>query len=1024
MKHVLWILFLSPLFFCSRPPHEADVSALEQEIKELVQTQAPAAPVFEEASKTLKTLTRQGMVDRAESLAICMIEHYSYALGREELPMEDLEPVLGLYDGMTPKHKACVDKYMGRIHKRHSRYEQAMTCFKRSLQQYSALTDPAEIDVYIDLAQLCSQQKKTEDARDYYQKAIDRAKQVNPHKLGRALFVWAMFLSRHSPGEAIANYRESLPYLKEQIPFLYPHALRNLSGLQIAEGDADEALATLSLATEAYEVLNQPTNLVMALIDMGEIYALFGERQKAFDQYKKAGQVLGDNEKLGYYKALVHFSTGQLYDNLGEYEQAWPELEMALNFFEANPTSLPMIIAARLSVGNHFLLLNNSQKALKYFHRALNAMNSEKPDLQLGRIYYGIGEALSMEGNLAEALCFMQEALHVQQTLNLASQESKTLSGLTEIYFQQGRLKKAESHAIAALSLHRDTGNRSEEAFALHLLAGIQQAQGEWENALLTSEAAIDILETLRIDLAARHHRASYFASIHDIYLTRISLLMKLAEMGDHQKYAALALEASEKARARTLLDFLEEIPQDRNHGETLSLAAIRKKLAGKMNSRMKLLESGETRSAVAAMDRDIEDLVAQYRLSEAEFQRSSPSGKMMDPISLRQIQQEVLDGDTVLLEYALGKERSYLWLVSPSSLETMILPSEELINEKARQTYGLLNARNENPAFETPREKEKRIEAADRDYFRVSHELSQMILGPVQSKIEGKRLLIVSEGALLLVPFSALPSPNQPEKLILDNHEVVTAPSTSVLRFLKASKHGTQKKTLAIFADPVFNEKDAPPAEPVEESMIAWHPRGQGILKLSRLPYTRVEAKGITDMLDSDQYLQALGYQANLENFRKVDLRNFRMIHLATHGYMDPRWPELSGLAFSLVDQKGNSLEWMLTLSEIFSLQINADMVVLSACQTALGAEVRGEGVIGLSHGFMNAGARSVVASLWGIQDEATALLMASFYQNMLVEEMKPAEALTWAQRSMREDPNRSFPYFWAAFTFQGPWN
>lgn len=195
-------------------------------------------------------------------------------------------------------------------------------------------------------------------------------------------------------------------------------------------------------------------------------------------------------------------------------------------------------------------------------------------------------------------------------------------------------------------------------------------------------------------------------------------------------------------------------------------------------------------------------------------------------------------------------------------------------------------------------------------------------------------------------------------------------------------------------------------------------------MLNLTRLPFTRAEARQITRLLKNDQYLQALDYQATLKHFRQASLEDYRIIHLATHGYMDPRWPELSGLAFSRVDPQGRPLEWMLTLSEIFSLRLNADLVVLSACQTALGKEMKGEGVVGLSHGFMNAGARSVVASLWNIQDQATAQLMTHFYRNLLQKNMKPAAALRAAQQNLRSDPQRKFPYYWAAFTYQGPWN
>ncbi|MDQ3253518.1 MAG: CHAT domain-containing protein, partial [Acidobacteriota bacterium] len=143
--------------------------------------------------------------------------------------------------------------------------------------------------------------------------------------------------------------------------------------------------------------------------------------------------------------------------------------------------------------------------------------------------------------------------------------------------------------------------------------------------------------------------------------------------------------------------------------------------------------------------------------------------------------------------------------------------------------------------------------------------------------------------------------------------------------------------------------------------------------------------------------------------------------LHFATHGFLDPLHPENSGLMLSTVNRNGQTQNGFVELQDIYNLHAPVDLVVLSACRTALGKTVRGEGLIGLTRGFMYAGASRVVASLWKVDDEATAELMKRFYGNMLQQGMTPAAALRAAQNSIRQEPQWRSPYYWAAFTLQG---
>jgi CHAT domain-containing protein len=189
----------------------------------------------------------------------------------------------------------------------------------------------------------------------------------------------------------------------------------------------------------------------------------------------------------------------------------------------------------------------------------------------------------------------------------------------------------------------------------------------------------------------------------------------------------------------------------------------------------------------------------------------------------------------------------------------------------------------------------------------------------------------------------------------------------------------------------------------------------------LGRIPYTGREAQAIADLSGDAATLVAVGFDANLDAVLTRDLTSYRYIHFATHGIVDSEHPALSALALSQFDELGRRRPGYLRLHDIYTLKLDADLVVLSACDTALGREIRGEGFIGLTQGFLHAGARNLVASLWQVPDNATAELMRRFYERLLRDQRNPASALAEAQRSMAAERGRSDPYFWGAFVIQG---
>lgn len=280
-----------------------------------------------------------------------------------------------------------------------------------------------------------------------------------------------------------------------------------------------------------------------------------------------------------------------------------------------------------------------------------------------------------------------------------------------------------------------------------------------------------------------------------------------------------------------------------------------------------------------------------------------------------------------------------------------------------------------------------------------------------------------MSDGALEYLPFAALPAPATTAPLIA-THEIVRLPSASVLAEVREEKahRAPAPRSAAVFADPVFRQDDerVSGARPVEVDVL----RAADDVDLSQLPrlyFSRQEAGAIAGLAPRGAVRKELDFDASRPTVKKLDLENYRVVHFATHAFLDSKHPELSGLVLSMVDRSGQPQDGFLSLHEIYNLKLNADLVVLSGCQTALGQEVRSEGLVGLTRGFMYAGASQVLASLWGVRDSATADLMRHFYAAFFERRLPPAAALRKAQLAMMKDPRWAAPYFWAAFTVQG---
>jgi CHAT domain-containing protein/Tfp pilus assembly protein PilF len=902
---------------------------------------------------------------------------------------------------------------------------------------------------YRDTAPLGRYQIKIEALRQ--PDARDRTRVDAQSRLIEGQQYWAK-LTADAALEALPKFQESL-------------ALWRSIGDRLGEADA------LWYVADAYRLMNEPRKAIetrqeelvlrraladvrleaVAFINSGADYRLLGDYQKAMEYQTQAlrlARTIENYEELG--SALQRM--GQLYVRLGDRRRALEYFESALSdnrahgFRDNEADVLWDIGTVHDQLGEH-------REALSFFTQALDITKTLKSPRSvrqqattlaaMGRVYRALGDA-------DKAIEHFEQSIVLSRKVGWRYAEATTLTDLGGTYASLGQTDKAQDAFAQALAIQRAIRDREFEAVTLTRMAGTENRRGNLTTARQHLEAALDIVDSHRSNVTQEALRATYRASKDEPFEMYVDVLMQLHAQQPSGPEAARAFEASERWRARSLLEILTEANADIRQGVDADLLERERRLQERINTtaerQVQLLSAQRTQPADVA-GKELDALVSEFRQVQGEIRTRSPRyASLTQPLLLNvpDIQRELLDQESLLLEYSLGTERSYLWAVTPASFTSHVLPKRAEIETLARRLYQLLTARNEYPAGESPQQRTARLDQAGRDFQQVAAELSEMLLGPVASELSTKRLIVVGDGALQYIPFSALPTPRATgisRPLIIDR-EVVTLPSASVLHVLRRElgQRPPASKAVAILADPVFSPEDprlqrnrpnAPqmnaqrglPGDDASASEVQRSARESGVPVFNRLRFSRQEAEAVAALAPANRSLTATDFAASKATATSPELGGYRIVHFATHGLINNNNPELSGIVLSLVDEAGRPQDGFLRMHDIYNLRLGADLVVLSACRTALGKEIKGEGLVGLTRGFMYAGAPRVVASLWNVDDRATAELMKQLYVGVLKEGQPPSAALRAAQVAMWKARRWQSPYYWAAFVMQGEW-
>ncbi len=957
---------------------------------------------------------------------------------------------------------------------------EALDKFQRSATLWRSLNEPGEE------AHAFYLMGYTFNVQGQYQKAIEIAEQALPiARVAKNTHVEAWLLDTIGTGHnnlgrrqmALEFFLKALPLRlsNEKEPVGLANTLNNLGMTYGWIGDRAKALTymeraaklveaaedTLKLSTllgnicfihnalgqykKAIEVCNRSLTLKREVKDhsgegtilnnLGTIYSGLGDYQTALDYFEQSRVIRnrqGDREGLG----ITLNNIGLAYTALGDYEKGIDFYTQALEPLKG----LRQRYATTLTnIGANYAEQKDYKKALDYHLQTL-PLRPERDDPDgRGTSLNNIASSYSNLGDRAKALDYYTQSLVLQRASANQRQLASALKNFGAFHRKGGETERAPNYLTEALAITRNIGDRNGEASVLAEIAILERDRGNLTEAHKLIEEAITAIESLRVNLKSHQLRSSFLASARKYYEFDIDVLMRLHQQQPAAGYAAAALNVSEKSRARSLLELLREaraeIRLDVNPLLIERESHLRKTIAERAEMQTRLLSGKYTEEQAAAAAKEINELTAEYDQVQTRIRQTSPRYAALlkpAPIDVNGIQ-KLLDDNTLLLEYELGEEKSYLWAVTPDGVKSFDLPSRDALEEAARGFYKLLTERGASVTNETLAQRKQRLDQADSEYPKAAAELGRLLLGPVVSQLKQKRLIIVAEGVLQYVPFGALTSPESNEPLIV-RHEIATLPSASVLAVLRDEFENRKpaSKALAVLADPVFSETDARLVQaskngtPATDSLQVAALRSaaeSGVGDLVRLRFSRQEADEIARLAGDKRSLKAVDFSASRSIATDETLSDFRIVHFATHGLINNQHPDLSGIVLSLVDEQGRAQNGFLRLYDIYNLKLNADLVVLSACQTALGKEIKGEGLVGLTRGFMYAGAPRVVASFWRIDDRATADIMKRFYEAMLKDGLRPAAALRAAQVSMWREKRWQSPHYWAAFTIQGDW-
>jgi CHAT domain-containing protein/Tfp pilus assembly protein PilF len=889
--------------------------------------------------------------------------------------------------------------------------ENAVSWYKQALEQAQATGNlPHQARARTDLGEALTRQSKFDEARVHLEAALQIWKKLrDTYQQARALYY--MGIGGAGGGnydEAVGSYREAL---KSTDPTwdITPDIWNALGNVYLSRGENHEALTCFEQGLQFAVETDRKGARAAALTSLGSLHWRRGEPRIALRELEQSLELNRSQPNLELEAAKAQLNIGMTDLGLGDPNKAFDNSQGALQALRQSKDNLWTSIAL-VSIGRANLMLDQPMEALGNFREALEIATQAKLRKLKGTALQWIGVAQLQLRQLPQAVQTLSQALQIQSAVDRPGQ-ALTEQKLGEAYQAQGNPAASREALQRALQITEDAEAIYSRPPILLDLARLERQQGDLPAALQRIEEAIKILETVRSDLTDDRLRTSFFASRRSYYDFYVELLMDLYRQNPDQGYPDRAFAASEMGRARSLLDLLAKSRSDLTGGISLDLRSKEEEVGARLSQIHLDLTDARTQEKKARLIGPLEEQLKDFQEQQQEIEQRIKNefphyAQLRYPSPLkREAIQALLQPDEALLEYSLGEDGAYLFVVTTGGLAVHPLKlSSAQIGEAVTTVRDAL-------------EHQGKLSAS---YLRAAHRLYAELVAPAKAELQGRhRLLIAPDGVLYHLAFEALldRQANQESEchFLIEDWAVSYVPSASVLSSLSqelppATAGGESPKRLIAFA-PIYGQ---PATEgQTRNAGPEMEPGARQGAPLPELEGARQEVAEISRLYAEPDRTVYEGPKASRENFMRTGLRT-ASLHFAGHGTLDEAHPERSSLEFT---------DGSLRVDDIFNLDLSANLVVLSACRTA-GKVVTGEGLVGLTRAFLYAGARSVMVTLWQAVDTSARDLMVRFYGD-LGRNGDKAEALRQAKLAVIEHGRRAGkldrPYYWAPFILVG---
>lgn len=844
-------------------------------------------------------------------------------------------------------------------------------------------------------------------------------------------------------------------------------ALNNIGVSYHLESLYDDAIRAYRSALPVYSQLGERPREAQVLQNMALVEYELGRLSEAIRHYAQILSLSQEEDDARLYVTILSNSALANWAS-GNADAALRQFGEALSILRRVPDTYLQGVALH-NIGCVYDTLGDQERALDFYRQAL-ALRTPELDAR-GRMatLNTIGNVLREQGNVTEALKMHEEALSlavakpararidVQIAKDLAalgrfaeaSQRLERVLGESDVGGEvvraralvergqqraaRGEVVPAEADLRLAVKTFQNFEAPVDEFEAWVALARTLRGRGASDSAMEAIDKALALAEEVRVQSANPELRATLLQPLRPAFDLKIAMLAERyfsasANAARREQLALSALQTAEQARARALADFQhldlgapgvapELVTQRRDIYRELAarrfrLAAIVDR-AGTEDPRV-----GVIREDIATLRRQLDEIDARIGAASSgtASARSAPkrnaSTMAASPVAL---DVRALPADVAVVEYWLGGEGAYAWTATREGLLMARLGASAVLSDAARQFHTALRGFGTTPAAER---------------LRLGAQLYDLVVRPLGPLVPAQRKLVFApDGALHYVPFATLRQ-NGPggTKFLIERHDVAVTPSLSLFLGTGSKSRGEPpSREMLLVADPVYELSDARLAvlsgatsaksEPASSIWPLSLFRSGDDGEMPRLPGSAREAAAIAKLMPAGSVDLLEGFEATRERFLEAELGRYRFIHIASHAVNDAEIPQASALVLSTVDRQSSPIDGRVLAADFVGLQLNADTVVLSACDTAMGKNVAGEGLIGLNYVMLARGAGSVVSSLWPVADYPAGQLMARFYEERLNEGAPVAAALSRAMRSMLTG-RFSDPAVWGTFT------